>query len=293
MSTLLPRDKGAAPLEVVIGVMAFLAALALGASLITHRAAEGWSAGLSDRMTVQIFPPAQDTANAKFDQEADAALAILRATPGVAHAAPLSQDEINKLLEPWIGKGGAVTEIPLPRLIDVVRIPGADINVPTLSAKLKKAAPDSVLDDHSRWIARLSGLTDAVVFSAYGILLLIAIATTAAVSFATRAGLDAHHEMVALLHQMGALPGFIARAVEWHYLFSALLAATVGAGLAAIFFLVMGGLESVGVEAVPFLPPLALKIQEIPWLLAVPVASALIAWVTARLSVFAVVRKIY
>jgi cell division transport system permease protein len=293
MSTLLPRDKGAAPLEVVIGVMAFLAALALGASLITHRAAEGWSAGLSDRMTVQILPPAQDTANAKFDQEADAALAILRATPGVAHAAPLSQDEINKLLEPWIGKGGAVTEIPLPRLIDVVRIPGADINVPTLSAKLKKAAPDSVLDDHSRWIARLSGLTDAVVFSAYGILLLIAIATTAAVSFATRAGLDAHHEMVALLHQMGALPGFIARAVEWHYLISALLAATVGAGLAAIFFLVMGGLESVGVEAVPFLPPLALKIQEIPWLLAVPVASALIAWVTARLSVFAVVRKIY
>jgi cell division transport system permease protein len=293
MSTLLPRDKGAAPLEVVIGVMAFLAALALGASLITHRAAEGWSAGLSDRMTVQILPPAQDTANAKFDQEADAALAILRATPGVAHAAPLSQDEINKLLEPWIGKGGAVTEIPLPRLIDVVRIPGADINVPTLSAKLKKAAPDSVLDDHSRWIARLSGLTDAVVFSAYGILLLIAIATAAAVSFATRAGLDAHHEMVALLHQMGALPGFIARAVEWHYLISALLAATVGAGLAAIFFLVMGGLESVGVEAVPFLPPLALKIQEIPWLLAVPVASALIAWVTARLSVFAVVRKIY
>jgi cell division transport system permease protein len=293
MSTLLPRDKGAAPLEVVIGVMAFLAALALGASLITHRAAEGWSAGLSDRMTVQILPPAQDTANAKFDQEADAALAILRATPGVAHAAPLSQDEINKLLEPWIGKGGAVTEIPLPRLIDVVRIPGADINVPTLSAKLKKAAPDSVLDDHSRWIARLSGLTDAVVFSAYGILLLIAIATTAAVSFATRAGLDAHHEMVALLHQMGALPGFIARAVEWHYLVSALLAATVGAGLAAVFFLAMGGLESVGVEAVPFLPPLALKIQEIPWLLAVPVASALIAWVTARLSVFAVVRKIY
>lgn len=293
MSTLLPRDKGAAPLEVVIGVMAFLAALALGASLITHRAAEGWSAGLSDRMTVQILPPAQDTANAKFDQEADAALTILRATPGVAHAAPLSQDEINKLLEPWIGKGGAVTEIPLPRLIDVVRIPGADIDVPTLSAKLKKAAPDSVLDDHSRWIARLSGLTDAVVFSAYGILLLIAIATAAAVSFATRAGLDAHHEMVALLHQMGALPGFIARAVEWHYLVSALLAATVGAGLAAVFFLAMGGLESVGVEAVPFLPPLALKIQEIPWLLAVPVASALIAWVTARLSVFAVVRKIY
>jgi hypothetical protein len=37
----LPRDKGAAPLDFVIAVMAFLAALALGASLIADRAAQG------------------------------------------------------------------------------------------------------------------------------------------------------------------------------------------------------------------------------------------------------------
>ena len=37
--SVLPRDKGAAPLDFVIAVMAFLAALALGASLIADRAA--------------------------------------------------------------------------------------------------------------------------------------------------------------------------------------------------------------------------------------------------------------
>ena len=42
----LPRDKGAAPLDFVIAVMAFLAALALGASLIADRAAQGWQSGL-------------------------------------------------------------------------------------------------------------------------------------------------------------------------------------------------------------------------------------------------------
>ena len=36
---ILPRDKGAAPLDFVIAVMAFLAALALGASLVADRAA--------------------------------------------------------------------------------------------------------------------------------------------------------------------------------------------------------------------------------------------------------------
>ena len=63
--------------------------------------------------------------------------------------------------------------------------------------------------------------------------------------------------------------------------------------MAAIFFLAAGGLELAGVEAVPFLPPLALQADRIAWLLAVPASYRLIAWATARLSVLAALRKIY
>jgi cell division transport system permease protein len=290
---ILPRDKGAAPLDFVIAVMAFLAALALGASLVATRAAHGWQSGLSDRITVQVMPPEQGDVRAGLETETKAALAVLEKTPGIAHASPLSDEEINALVEPWIGKDGAVSGIPLPRLIDAAVTPGEDVDVNALAAKLKLAAPHASVDDHRRWITRLRGLADAVRFSAYGILLLIAGATAAAVSFATRAGLDAHHEMVALLHQMGALPGFIARAVEWHYFISALFAAALGTLFAALFFLGAGGLEIFGVEAVPFLPPLSLKWIEIPWLLAVPAVTALIAWATARISVLSVVKAIY
>jgi cell division transport system permease protein len=290
---ILPRDKGAAPLDFVIAVMAFLAALALGASLVATRAAHGWQSGLSDRITVQVMPPEQGDVRAGLDAETNAALSVLNATPGIAHASALSDAEINALVEPWIGKDGAVSGIPLPKLIDATVTPGEDMDVTALTARLKQAAPHASVDDHRRWIARLRGLADAVRFSAYGILLLIAGATAAAVSFATRAGLDAHHEMVALLHQMGALPGFIARAVEWHYFVSALFAAALGTLFAAFFFLAAGGLEIFGVEAVPFLPPLSLKWIEIPWLLAVPVAVSLIAWATARFSVLSVVKAIY
>jgi cell division transport system permease protein len=290
---ILPRDKGAAPLDFVIAVMAFLAALALGASLVATRAAHGWQSGLSDRLTVQVMPPEQGDARAGLDAETQAAVSVLNTTPGIAHAAPLSDAEINALVEPWIGKDGVVSGIPLPRLIDATITPGEDVDVNALAARLKQAAPHASVDDHRRWIARLRGLADAVRFSAYGILLLIAGATAAAVSFATRAGLDAHHEMVALLHQMGALPAFIARAVEWHYFVSALLAAALGTLGAAALFLAAQGLETIGVEAVPFLPPLSLKWTEIAWLLAVPAATALIAWATARISVLSVVRAIY
>jgi cell division transport system permease protein len=289
-AAILPREKGAAPLDVVIGVMAFLAALALGASLIAERTALGWRAGLSDRLTVQIVPP---THGMSLEQETAVALGILRATPGIAHAAPLSQEQTLSLVQPWIGADALIADLPLPRLIDATISPGADVDLAALARTLKQAAPDSLLDDHARWIGRLKSLAEAITWSAYGILLLIAIATAAAVSFATRAGLEAHHEMVELLHQMGAQSNFIARAFERHYFVSALGASAVGAVLAALFFLAAGGLEFAGIEAVPFLPPLALKLSEIPWLLAVPAVSGIIALGTARLSVLAALRQIY
>jgi cell division transport system permease protein len=290
---IMPREKGAAPLDVVIAVMAFLAALALGASLVAERTAVGWRAGLTGKLTVQILPPAQGPVNEGLQRETDAVLAVLRTTAGIAHAAPLSEDEKLKLVQPWLGQGNLVADLPLPQLIDAEIVPGADVDLTGLARRLKQAVPDSVLDDHSHWIARLRDLARSVVWTAYGILLLIAVATAAAVSFATRAGLETHHEMVALLHQMGAHSGFIARAFEWHYFRSALWAAAAGAALAAIVFLGAGGLQFAGVEAVPFLPPLALKPFELPWLLAVPAAIGLIALATARLSVLAALRDIY
>jgi len=291
--SIMPRDKGAAPLDFVIAVMALLAALALGASMVAARAAEGWSSGLSDRLTVQVLPPETGDVQAGLDAEVRAALAVLNATPGLAQVRVLSEREIAQLVEPWIGNAGVVPGIPLPRMIDVLVSPGESVDVPGLQERLKLAAPHAAVDDHSRWLARLAGLADTVRYAAYGILLLIAGATAAVVMLATRAGLDAHHEMVALLHQMGARAGFIARNIEWHYFLSALLAALAGAVAAALLFVGLGSLEIFGVEAVPFLPPLALRLSELIWLAAVPVAIAAIAWVTARLSVLSVVRDFY
>jgi cell division transport system permease protein len=289
---ILPRDRGAAPLDVVIGIMAFLAALALGAVLLAERSAVGWRQGLADRLTVQIVPSSADDA-AALEREAGAALAVLRATRGIAHAALLSSGETAALVEPWLGKNAIIPELPVPRLIDATVVPGTPIDLSGLARRMKQAAPHALLDDHRRWIGRLQGLADTVTFSAYGILLLIAVAMAATVSFATRAGLEAHHGKVELLHQMGAQSGFIAHAFERHYLLSAFFAGLAGAGLASIFFVITGGLELVGVEPVPFLPPLALKGDELAWLLAVPVAAATIALVTARVSVLAALRGIY
>ncbi len=290
---ILPRDQTAGPLDLMIGVMAFLAALALGASLVADRAAQGWRSGLAGQLTVQILPPLTGPAEDALERESQAAIRILQSTPGIAVVTPVSRADALKLVEPWLGADAIIADLPLPRLIDAKIVPGAEVDVPSLRKNLKAAVPDAMLDDHSQWIERLKGLANTVIWSGYGILLLIAVATAAAVTFATRAGLQAHREIVELLHQMGAHPGFISRAFERYYFLSALAASAIGAGIAAVVFVAAGGLEMAGYEAVPFLPPMSLKPLEALWLIAVPAGSSLIAWATARISVMAALRKIY
>lgn len=289
----MPREKGAAPLDVVIAVMAFLAALALGASLVADRAADSWQHGLAGKLTVQILPPDQGDAKAALDRDTKAVLAVLHTTPGIARAEALSQAEQLKLVQPWLGAAGMVADLPLPQLIDADITPGAEVDIAALTVRLKAAAPSAVLDDHSHWIGRLRELAQTFMWSAYGILFLIAMSMAAAVSFATQAGLNAHHEMVALLHQMGATGSFIARAFEWHFFRATLIAATTGAACAALVFLTAGGLQFAGMDAVPFLPPMALRPPELLWLIAVPAGAGIIALLTARLSVLAALRSIY
>lgn len=289
----LPRETSAAPLDVVIGVMAFLAALSLGASLVSERTAESWRSGVAGRFTVQIIPPLDGTHALDMQREVESVVALLRATPGIMEAEPLSDADERSLVAPWLGNGALAPDLPLPRLVDATLQPGVRVDLAGLTEKLKKIAPDSVVDDHTRWISRLKRLADAIVWSAYAVLGLIGIATASAVMFATRAGLAAHHEIVALLHQMGARTGFIARAFEWHYFISALVASLAGAGLAAAFFVAAGGLEQAGLEPVAFLPPLGMHPSELAWLAVVPACTALIALTTARLSVMAALRQIY
>ncbi|MGB8602837.1 MAG: hypothetical protein WCD42_11650 [Rhizomicrobium sp.] len=293
---IMPRQKGTGPLDLVIAIMAFLAALALGAALIASRTAITWQSGLSGKITVQILP--QDGANAlsaraDLKGQTDAVVALLRATPGIAYARPLREEEELALLKPWIGDAQSIEDLPLPQLIDADLVPGQHIDIAALRSRLRQVSPDAHLDDHSQWMSRLRDFAGSIIWSAYGILLLIALATMATVSFATRAGLESHRDMVALLHQMGSQGSFIARLFKWHYARAAFGASALGVIFAAGLFLAAGGLQVAGIEAVPFLPPLALLPFEFLWLILVPVAAGAIGLITARLSVWLFLKKIY
>jgi cell division transport system permease protein len=265
----------------IVAIMVYLASLALAGALVAGSAVERWNKGLAGALTVQIMPP--KTANPKVpDSRVQDAVALLSATPGVIHAEALSDARIAALLAPWLGDQ-ALRDLPLPALIDVRVAPGAAIDLQALQARLAKAVPGAEIDDHQRWLKRLVMLGRAVEVLASVILLLIASAAAAATVFGTRAALAVHHQVIEVLHLIGAHDSYVARQFQIHALKLGFRGGAVGLFAGAVTLAALWYLASAGGAPMSSLAAL------LPWgwasLAFLPIATGLIAMLTARRTV--------
>ncbi|HYD98224.1 MAG TPA: hypothetical protein VEH84_02465, partial [Alphaproteobacteria bacterium] len=237
-----------------------------------------WQSGLAGTLTVQIAPEAART---PLPERVAAAVALLRDAPGVARAEPLPEDAAADLLSPWLGEGVEGLDLPLPALIDVTAAAPGAIDVAALRTRLQ-AVPGAGVDDHSGWMADIARLAGTVELLAGGIVALIAAAAVLAVVFAARAGLAIHRSTVELLHVMGAPDPYVAGQFQRHALRSAALGGVPGAALGVLTLLALRGLAA-RLDAVA-LPDFVLSAGGWLAVLAVPLAAAAIAAVTARLT---------
>ncbi|BCW87727.1 hypothetical protein sos41_08570 [Alphaproteobacteria bacterium SO-S41] len=272
---LFPRGGGGeSALFGVMAIMSFLACLTLGLALGAARLAHAWERGLSGQATVQIV----DAPNVAMEAQLAGAIAVLEATPGIATVRPMSAEESAALLKPWLGDAD-LAAVPVPMLIAVTLDPAVTLDAETLRARLKEAAPGATFDDHSRWNAGLTAASATIAWGAYGVLALIALAAAASVVFAARAALQAHRDVVDVLHLTGAKAGFIAREVQARFFAlggGAGLAGVAGAAIVAVAVALWAGTE---------MPGLAVDWRDALWFAAVPVVAALIAMATARFTV--------
>ena len=275
----LGKDASQRHLPWVIAVMVYLAALAGAGALALDQAAARWGQGLSGALTVQIWPDDGSEMAARVA----AAVDLLQATEGVAQATPLSQDELAALLEPWLGPGNLSPELPIPQLIDIRLEAGAELDTEALAERLAQVVPGARLDDHKLWLDEVIRLARSVQVVAVAVVLLIAGAAIAIVVFATRAGLAVHHDVIEVLHLIGARDSYIARKFQTHALVLGLRGGFIGLGLAALTLFVLsrvaGELEG------SFLPGLALGSVGWAGLGLLPLITGLIATLTARATV--------
>jgi cell division transport system permease protein len=218
----LRRVVGDWMLPLLVAAMAFLAALALAGSVGAASLAGHWQQGAGSALTVQVPQP---TDAGRLDR----VVAMLRGTPGIAEARPLSDAELADLLRPWLGNGAGRLSIPLPAVIEV-HLAGVGPDLDALSDRLQGAAPGTLMESHGVWVARLSALARSLQACAWAALLVVAAVAAAVIAVATRAGLSARREAIEIVHGLGATDGYIAR----RFARRATRLAAVGGALGAI-----------------------------------------------------------
>ena len=276
---LLPEGRLAGPMPWVIAIMMFLTVLAAAAGLGLAGAAAGLDSQIASRVTIQIVE-----ANPQVrDRQAAAATAALARLPGVSAVRLVPQEEIQELLEPWLGATGAEAGLPVPALIDVDIDAQGGLDLARLRAAATAAAPSARVDENAQWLAPLVSLIAALKWLAAGLVLLMVGATTATVFLAARAALDTHRQTIEILHLMGATDVQIARLFQRRIALDALFGGVIGFILAAIVLFVLGRrMSALGSE---LLGSTAISLEFGAILLVLPLFGVLLAMLVARLTI--------
>jgi len=276
---LLPEGRLSGPMPWVIAIMMFLTVLAAAAGMGLASAAARLDDQIGGRVTIQIVE-ANPAAKAAQTQ---AAAAALRGQPGVIAVRPVPEEEINRLLVPWLGESGIAEDTPIPALIDVDLTPEGHDRLALLTRLVIAAAPAARVDDNGQWLAPLASLIGALKWLAAGLVLLMVGATAATVVLAARAALDMHRATIEVLHLMGATDVQVARLFQRRIALDALFGGLIGFILAALVLIGLGqrvsalGSELLGSANVPA-PAWGI-------LVGLPLFGVLLAMLVARLTI--------
>lgn len=276
----LDRDSSGRFLSWLVAVMVYLATIALMSALAMHKLSRQWDSGLSGQLTVQIPPP---TAGEPGGETAVEVLKILRSTPGVVTAELLDDDSVAALLEPWLGSAGAAADLPLPGLIAVTLEGPRAVDLKALVSRVESVTPGVLVDDHKRWLGNLLDLARTIEVIAVLVVMLVSASAIVMVVFVTRMGLAVHSHVIELLHLVGAQDAYVARQFQSHALKFGLLGGLLGLAVAVPTIFILAYLLQ-RVEGT-MLPKLSLSAFEWTLLALMPVISAAITTVTARLTV--------
>ena len=284
---LLPEGRLSGPMPWVIAIMVALTVIAAAAGLAFSNTARNASDALAGGVTVQVV----DANPAERDRQAQAAVKVLRATPGVIEVTLVSQDEVDKLIEPWLGAAaGGDTGIPVPALVDArLRDAVTGEALGGLRRALHQVAPAARVDAQSSWLKPVFGAIDTMRWLSLALVGLLGFALAAAVLLAVRNALGSNRDTIEIVHLLGGTDAQIARIFQRAIGYDAGIGGVVGLALGLVVVLLLGqqfaalgaGLVSSG------------ALGWTDWLLLalIPVLGVVLATVTARQTVVRALRK--
>lgn len=281
-------------LIVVIAIMAFLACLTLGAVTMVRATAAGWQSQISREITIQIKPADGLDMEAALLRAKDLALRFVGTKDGTI----MDDAATARLLEPWLGAGLDLEELPVPRLVIITVDEQNPPDFEAMRDLLSKEIPQAFLDDHRTWVDRLVSMARTTVWIGTGVLVLVFTAMVLTVVFATRGVISGNRHIVEVLHFVGAESAFVAKEFQKHFLKISLKGSAAGSAVAASLFALMS-LWQANARATPesdqataLFGTFSLGLPGYLGILATMIIIALLTTLTARVTVMRTIDEI-
>lgn len=286
-AALIPQARLAGPMPWVIAIMVALTTVAAAGGLALTNLAAGASSELSGAATIQIVEPLA----AERDRQVRAAEAALAELAQVASLRVVPDEELDALLEPWLGASGATGDtVPVPALIDVeLRGPASAARLAELRRVLASVAPAARVDAQSSWLAPVFAAIRSLQYLVLALVVLLALTSAAAVWLAARSALGGNRPTIEIVHLLGGTDAQIARIFQRSVAFDAAAGGAAGLALGMAAVLVLGGqFAALGSGMVA---GGGLGARDWLTIAVIPLAGVAIAMLTARLTVLAALRR--
>lgn len=284
---IVPQGRMSGPMPWVIAIMVALTVIAAAAGLALRNTASATRAELSGGITVQIIEanPVVRTA------QTAAAAQRLRTYPGIDGVRVVPPEQVDALIEPWLGQSTAGdAAVPIPALIDA-RLNGtaSKPRVDALQVALREVAPAARVDAQSAWLKPVFDTIASLQWLALALVGLLALALAATVLLAARNALGTNRETIEIVHLLGGTDEQIARVFQRAIGYDAAGGGAVGLLLGAVAIIFLGrrfamlGAGMVNSGALGWADWLVLAL--------IPIGGVALAMLTARISVVRALRR--
>jgi cell division transport system permease protein len=265
------------PTAWVIAIMSFSILIIAAAGLALANTAGVLSRAIETGYSVEVPAGAANV---------DALAGAVRSAPGVTRVQAVPEKEMRETLRRWLGSAADSSELPVPALVNFDVTKGTDLQA--IAERVQAAAPGATVSAHREAVGPLLRSLRLLQWVAFGLVVLLSAAASAAVVLAARGALDTHRFTIEVMHGIGATDVQVTRLFQRKIAVDALIGSVAGAAAAALVLLALatgaafageltGGATLSGLDLLLlFLLPLAL--------------TALATWV-ARTAVLAALRK--
>jgi len=265
---LIPASGVRGPVPLLIAIMTFVMVVVAAAGLALANTSSVVKEGVENRYSIQI---------SDGEARAPAAIAAARAQPGVAQVRQVAPEDLRRTLERWLGPASREADLPIPAIIDVDLRPGADSS--KVGVAIESAVPGARFVAHRSSLEPLLKALRGLTLLSLGLVLLIALASAAAIVLAARGALDTHRGTIEVMHGIGATDQQVVRLFVRQIAIDALLGGVIGAAVAGLIIaLILGGASTA--TMLSGAPPL--QWNDALLLVALPIAIALLATRVAR-----------